>query len=157
DFAFPESVETLVLRKAALEFAWGPRSGGEPERIGAVEIALAAGEGGAGTLWIEELRIEPRDPAAAQPQAHAARASSGSAGHEPERGLDDDAQTSWRPAAADAQPWLQLDFGRVSEWGGLVVDFAEASAACAGRLLASADGVDWKPLAADPGGPGTRR
>ena len=73
EFAFPHETEALMLRKASLEFAWGPASGGEPERIGAVEFALAAGPGGSGTVWIEELRIEPRDPAAAVPRAHVRR------------------------------------------------------------------------------------
>jgi hypothetical protein len=65
-----------VLRKASLDFAWGPASGGEPARIGAIEIGLAAGSGGSGTLWIEELRIEPRDPAATRPRIEAVAVSS---------------------------------------------------------------------------------
>jgi hypothetical protein len=42
----------IVLRRASLEFAWGPRSGGEPERLGALEIAVASDVGSTGTLWI---------------------------------------------------------------------------------------------------------
>src|SRR5262245_60110217 len=57
DFVLSREAEPVVLRKASLEFAWGPASGGEPERIGAVEIAFAAGPGGPGTVSIEELRI----------------------------------------------------------------------------------------------------
>jgi hypothetical protein len=156
EFAFPHDAETLVLRKASLEFAWGPKSGGEPERIGAVEIALAAGPGGSGTVWIEELRIEPRDPAAALPQIQASSASSCRAGHEPERVLDGNEHTSWSPDTSDAQPWLQLDLGRSCEWGGFVVDFAE-SPGPPSRLLASDDEGRWTLLAEDAGGAGTRR
>src|SRR5262249_29363211 len=122
NFAPSEAPEMLVLRKASLEFAWGPKSGGEPDRIGAVELALAAGPGGAGTMWIEELRIEARDPAAALPRIHTVSASSCVAGHEPTRALDHDDATDWRPDSTDAQPWLQLDLGQVSEWGGFVID-----------------------------------
>ncbi len=157
DFAFPREAEALVLRKASLEFAWGPASGGEPERIGAVEIALAAGPGGSGTVWIEELRIESRDPAAALPQIYAVSASSCIAGHAPERVLDDDEDTNWSPDATDTHPWIQLDFGRSCEWGGLVVDFAGAAGAPDSRLLASDDGASWKLLAGDSGGTGSRR
>src|SRR5512139_466698 len=157
DFAFPREVETLVLRKASLEFAWGPKSGGEPERIGAVEIGLAAGAGGAGTLWIEALRIEPRDPAAALPQIQAVGASSCIAGHEPERALEKDENTAWSPNPADAHPWIQVDFGRSCEWGGLVADFAALRGSLATRLLASDDGARWTLLVEDPGDAGSCR
>jgi hypothetical protein len=156
DFVAPREAEDVVLRKASLEFAWGPKSGGEPERIGAVEIALAAGSGGSGTLWIEELRIEPRDPAARDPRIGGIAASSSASGHGPECALDEDPNTHWLPDAAEAPAWLQLDLGRSCEWGGVVVDFAGASAPPS-RLLASEDAVRWKPLAEDRGGTGQRR
>ncbi len=167
-FAFPHETQAVVLRKASLEFAWGPASGGEPERIGAVEIALAAGPGGSGTVWIEDLRIEPRDPASALPRIDAASASSCIAGHEAERVLDDSDDTTWRPDPADTQPWIQIDLRRSSEWGGLVVDFAGAAgtaaessrrtsgSALSARLLASDDGVRWTLLAENSGGSGDR-
>jgi hypothetical protein len=157
EFAFPHEATNLVLRKASLEFAWGPKSGGEPERIGAIEFALAAGPGGSGTVWIEGLRIEPRDPATALPQIHGASASSYIAGDVPERVLDDDEDTRWSPDSADAHPWLQFDLGRSCEWGGLVVDFADAAAAPGSRLLASDDGARWILHATEPGGTGSRR
>lgn len=157
EFAFPHETEALMLRKASLEFAWGPASGGEPERIGAVEFALAAGPGGSGTVWIEELRIEPRDPAAAVPRVDSVGASSSIAGREPERVLEEEEDTCWSPDAADRHPWIQLDLGRSSEWGGVVVDFAGSAGAPASRLLASDDGVRWTLLATDVGGIGGRR
>jgi hypothetical protein len=157
DFKFPHETQALALRKASLEFAWGPASGGEPERIGAVEFALAAGSGGSGTVWIEELRIEPRDPAAALPQGQTVAASSCMAGHEPERVLEEDENSCWRSDSADRHPWIQLDLGRSCEWGGLVVDFAGSTAAPSSRLLASEDGARWTLLAEDRGGTGSRR
>src|SRR5262249_20671623 len=147
----------LVLRKANLDFAWGPASGGEPTRVGAVEIGLAAGSGGSGTLWIEELRIEPRDPAAALPHIEAVTASSSARGHAPEGALDEDPSSHWSPDPAERQSWLQLDLGRSYEFGGVVVDVAGSGRVPASRLLASEDGVRWKPLADDRGGAGHRR
>jgi hypothetical protein len=147
---------TLTLRRAGLAFAWGPRGGGEPERLGALEVAVAAGEG-AGSLWIESLRIEPREPSAGPLRAHALRASSAAPGCAPERALEDDPRTCWRPAAGDAAPWLDLDLGAVREWGGLVVDFAAAGAFPAARVLASDDGDVWRPLDASVRDGGRRR
>ena len=144
----------VVLRRASLEFAWGPLSGGEPAQIGAVELALASEAGANGTLWIEALRIEPRDPAEMHPHVQTARASSAATGHAAECVLEPSADTAWCPAPSDERPWLELDLGRRCEWGGLVVDFGADAPAC--RLLASDDGTRWTPLAEAPAG-GTRR
>jgi hypothetical protein len=153
-FAATQDATLLTFRRASLAFAWGPKSGGEPGRLGAVELAVAAAEG-AGSLWIDELRIEPREPAAGPPRALAVRASSAAPGCEPARVLDGD-ERAWRPAAGDAAPWLELDFGALREWGGLVVDFA-AEASAPRHLLASDDGSSWRPLPVDGAGGGRRR
>lgn len=148
-FVPPAAVERIVLRRAALEFAWGPASGGEPERVAAVELALACDGTAAGTLWIEALAVEARDPAAAHPGVAALRVSSTAAGLDASRPLaTTGGKTAWRPAAGDSEPWLELDFGRSSEWGGVVVDFAEQATPC--RLLASDDGEHWEALAQAP-------
>jgi len=77
------------------------------------------------------------------------RASSCAAGHEPERALEEDASTCWEAAPGDAMPWIELDFGGLREWGGLVVDFT-GDRAPAQSVYASADGAAWTPLAAAP-------
>ena len=46
-----------------LEFAWGPASGAVPKDLGAIELAIVAGEGGAGTLWVSDLTIDDHDAA----------------------------------------------------------------------------------------------
>ncbi len=145
-FQPPPATQRVVLRKASLEFAWGPASGGDPERIAAVELAFAADEGAEGTIWIEELRIEARDPDVVRPTVNAVAASSAAPGHQPARILDGDSRSSWQPDAGDAEPWIQVDLGRKAEWGGLIADFART--AVAGRLLASDDGQQWTPVAA---------
>jgi hypothetical protein len=152
----PCEAQEIVLRRASLEFAWGPASGGEPEELGAVEIAVAAGAGGRGTLWIEDLRIEPRETAPGPLHPHLVRASSSAPGHEPERALDGGASTSWRPDSGDGAPWLELDLGGVREWGGLVVDFEGLGGPPASRVLASDEGTRWSLLAGKPGGAAAR-
>jgi len=155
-FAPERDATLLTFRRASLAFAWGPRSGGDPERLGAIEIAVAAAEG-AGSLSIEELCIEPRELPTEPPRAHGVRASSHAPGCEPLRALDGDDHRAWHPAAGDDSPWLELDLGALCEWGGLVVDFADPAAAPALRLLASDDGSRWAPLDVDVAGSGRRR
>lgn len=145
----------IVLRRASLEFAWGPISGGEPKHIGAVELALASDHGATGSLSIAAARIEARDPAETQPRVRAVRASSAAAEHAAECALEAGVDTSWQPDSSDAQPWLELDLGRTSEWGGVVVDFADGAVPC--RLLASDDGTHWTELAKSPTSGGQRR
>ncbi len=155
--AFTPSPETqrIVLHRASLEFAWGPRSGGDPDRVAAVELAVASDAGAAGAFWIEALFVEPREAASGAPRARAARASSCTPGHAAEHALEADPSTCWRPAADDVTPWLELDLGERRECGGLLVDFAEASApAC--RVLASEDGASWTGLAETKARPGAR-
>jgi len=157
DFAPPPEAERLVLRRASLEFAWGPRSGGDPDRIGAVELAVASDRGATGTLWIEALRVEPREPPAGPPRARSVRASSSAPGHGPEHVLARDERSCWRAARDDGSPWLELDLGGLCEWGGLAVDFAGVERAPACRVAGSEDGARWTTLAEDPGGAGARR
>jgi hypothetical protein len=155
-FAPPRESGRLAFRRASLEFAWGPKSGGDPDRVGAIEIAVASDEGAGGTFWIEELAIQAREPAA-ELRACGVRASSSAAGHEPERALELDLHTCWRPAPNDPQPWLELDLGAPREWGGLAVCFAGDAVAPACRVLGSQDGARFEPLAAAEAGPGSRR
>lgn len=154
-FAFPRAASQLVLRRAGLEFAWGPANGGEPSRVGAVEVTVAPGEGGSGTLWIEDLRIEPREAVTGKPTAHRVEASSSIPGHEPAHLIEEKDGVSWRPRPGDVEPWLELDLGRLRDWGGLAVDFAAEAPAC--RVLGSDDGTHWTPLVDEPGGAGGRR
>jgi F5/8 type C domain len=157
DFEAPRASSRIVFRRAGLEFAWGPAGGGEPRDIGSVELAVAAGQGGSATLWIEDLRIESRAPSIGPPRICGVSASSRIPGHEPVHVNDGDDATSWKPDPGDVRPWIDLDLGRVVEWGGLAVDFGGDGVTPACRLLASDDGVRWVALADDHGGATGRR
>jgi len=63
DFLFPHEWKKLTVRKKDLEFAWGPADGDDPHHIGAIEIVVTAGEGGKGTIWIDDLTLERMDSA----------------------------------------------------------------------------------------------
>ena len=150
DVVLSPKPQRFVLRRVTLEFAWGPASGGEPSRLSAVEVAVAAGEGGAGFLCIDDLRIEPRASAPEPPRARSVSSSSSLSDHDTRHVLDADPRTTWRPLPADPSPWLAFDLGRMREWGGLVVGFVGASPPC--RVVASDDGIQWTTLAEEPAG-----
>ena len=141
-FEFPAEWQPLRIRSHEVAFAWGPAGGGPLRALGALEIAIAAGPGGRGTVWIEDLRFE--DLALREPPR--ALASSAAAGHPPEHALDGSPATSWRSEPGTGPQWLALDFRAEHEYGGVVVDWAPGAEARAFEVQASNDGRAWRTL-----------
>ncbi len=141
-FEFPAEWETLRIRSREVEFAWGPAGGGAITELGAIEIAIAAGPGGKGSIWLADLRFEDLDPKAPP----VVRASSALPGHAPAAVLDGSPRTSWRSERAAGPQWLELDFRAEREYGGLVVDWEPRRVARAFAVLRSDDGAAWTTL-----------
>jgi hypothetical protein len=69
-FDFAAEWQTLSVRSSEIEFAWGPAGGGALAQLGAIELVIAAGPGGAGrcgsatcasrTVPTGERRASPR-------------------------------------------------------------------------------------------------
>lgn len=137
-FELPADWQALRIRSSEVSFAWGPAGGGALRELGALEIAIAAGPGGRGSLWIADLQLE--DLSLAAPPRVAA--SSAAPGREPERVLAPSG-AGWRSAPGAGAQWLALDFGREYEYGGLVVDWGEGGAPRAFDVEASGDGASW--------------
>jgi len=141
-YEFPTTWQRVVIRKPQLAFAWGPVGGGTPSRVGALEIAISAASGGRGTVWIDDLRLEEREPPERNPAPPRVSASSSLAGRGPERVVERDRSTSWHSEPGERQ-WLQLDFGKPREYGGLIIDWEGEDYAVAYRVESSDDGVEW--------------
>jgi hypothetical protein len=61
---YPREWRRFSFKKRDFEFAWGP--GGPaplPNRIDSLEIVVTAGTGGKGTVWIDDVALEPLDTA----------------------------------------------------------------------------------------------
>jgi len=138
-FEFPADWQTLNVRSSEIEFAWGPAGGGALSQLGAFEFVIAAGPGGAGTVWISGLRLEDRT----YRSTPCVSASSARAGHAPDCALDGDGHTSWRGDASAAPQWLQIDFQEEREYGGLVVSWAPGASPRSFRVEISDDGASW--------------
>ena len=95
EFVFPHDWRELVTRKRQISFAWGPRGGGELKHVAAMEIVVTAGEGGAGSVWIDDLQLIELSATSPRPAPRGA----------------------WR-APDGTQQWT-YDFGALAELSGL--------------------------------------
>jgi hypothetical protein len=120
--AFPRAWETFTIKRRQIEFAWGPAGGGTISHVAAIEIAITAGSGGEGTVWLDQLELRPLAPPG-EAVAPVARASSSRKDHDAALAADGDSTTFWWAQPGDKKPWLELDLGGDRELGGLVVDW----------------------------------
>jgi hypothetical protein len=145
DVQFPKTWQTLVTKKRQIPFAWGPKGGGEIHHVAAIEIAVTAGSGGQGTVWLDDLELRTLLPPSA-PVAPIASASSVQPGHGASFAVDTLAGTWWEPRLEARHPWLQLDLGGEREVGGLVIDWAPSGRAHGYVVQGSEDGRAWQAL-----------
>ncbi|HXC52067.1 MAG TPA: discoidin domain-containing protein [Candidatus Limnocylindrales bacterium] len=143
DHAFARDWKALPVADSRIAFAWGPAGGGMPAHIDSIEIAVSAGSGGKGTIWIDEIRLEPRDAAAeGRPPSATVSSNANGAGSL----FDGDVATVWRSADGDAAPVVTLDFHDAREQGGLVLEHAPDGFAKAYVVEVSADGASWQEV-----------
>ncbi len=143
DFHFPARWDSVRLKRRQIQFAWGPAGGGEIRHVAAIEIAITAGSGGEGSVWLDDLVLEPLPPVSA-PSPPVARASSSRAGHGVALAVDADSSSFWWNAPADVLPTLTLDLGGEREFGGLSVDWAPGRRARDVAFETSSDGTRWE-------------
>jgi F5/8 type C domain len=156
DVAWPGQWETYTIKKRQIGFAWGPDGGGEPGHVSAIEFAVTAGNGGQGTVWIDNLELVPRPVLSGVVPAPEAAASSFSVGHPASLALDDDPATWWTPEAADSGPELVLNFRQQREYGGLTVEWAPDRHAENYIVEISDDARTWQQIQVVTGSNGGR-
>jgi hypothetical protein len=142
NFEFKPRWESLAIKRRQIEFAWGPAGGGTISRVAAIEIAITAGSGGQGTVWLDRLELRPLPPPG-KDETPVARASSSRPGHDAALAADDDSTTYWWSRPDDPRPWLELDLGSDREFGGLVIDWAPGRHARHYAVEISPDARAW--------------
>jgi len=143
DVEFPAEWKPVTIKKSRMQFAWGPSGGTPLRKLGHVEIAITAGSGGKGSVWIDDFRFEPREPESTDLSKPEVTASTSAEGHGPSLVLDADRATEWKSGELAPNQWLQLDYGRKVEYGGLVVDWDPEDFATSYRVDVSDDGENW--------------
>jgi len=139
-FEFTPEWQPLLIRSSQIEFAWGPAGGGRMTEVGAIELVIAAGPGGKGTVWISDLQCEDRSFASIP----AVAASSAVSGHEPRCAVDRDRESSWRSVPSADPQWFLIDLEEEHEYGGLIIQWDAAAPAHSFTVQASNDATEWK-------------
>lgn len=151
-FDFPADWQPFQIRSSRIEFAWGPAGGGPMPEVGALEFVIAAGPGGRGTVWIDDLRFADHSVRAA-PRV---QASSALPGHEPARAVDRNGATCWRSEPTSVPQWLLVDFQAEREYGGVVIQWEPDAWARAFEIQTSNDAREWQTVYAAPQAAGER-
>lgn len=141
-YRIPEEWTRLRVRKRHLQFAWGPRGGGEIRRTSAIEIVVVAVDGGKGTLWIDDLAFAPLGKDRPYDLTPKASATSSHPGHPPHAAIDTSPATLWH-SGETIEASLGIDFLRRRELGGLRIDWDQRDFPTDFDVLASVDGAQW--------------
>ncbi|HEY0373018.1 MAG TPA: hypothetical protein VGD79_13520, partial [Thermoanaerobaculia bacterium] len=60
EFDFPGDWRRVSIKKRQIEFAWGPIGPSPlPKTIDAIELVITAGTGGKGTVWFDQIELNP--------------------------------------------------------------------------------------------------
>jgi hypothetical protein len=162
NFQFPKDWQTFTRKKRQISFAWGPTADKDLKRFAAIEIAITAGSGGKGSIWLDDFVLTPLEPDTRFYPFPRVTASSQSSGYDIARLTDTDQSTSWRsapvrvsPAAVGGTPTgavppgaesIDFDFQRRREFGGLVIGWDPGRRANAYEVQGSLDGQKWQTL-----------
>jgi F5/8 type C domain len=150
DLKLPQRWTKIKVASRDIDFAWGPSGGGAHlSSLGSMEIAIVAGEGGKGTVWIADVEIEDCSPQ----HAPLAAASSALPGFDAPQALTG---AGWKPRPDDPHPWIAIDFIESRSIGGLIVDWRERAPASGFRIRGSNTGSRWRTLYAAAGAGGKR-
>ena len=142
NFEFPKAWTDFRIRERDLPFAWGPAGGGAPSAIGAIELVIAAGPGGKGSVWFSGISLE--DQTLYLPKG--ITASSHLPNCPPESVFKAESPGCWRAEAGDPAPRWSVDFGRLVRFGGLVIDWPSPEPPRVYGIETSEDGETWSQI-----------
>ncbi len=164
NFVFPKDWTTITRKKRQISFAWGPTNDKGLKQFAAIELAITAGSGGKGSIWLDDLVVTPLEPDTRFYPAPSMSASSQAEGYGVYRATDADLTTAWRSAPLRVSPTpasatatvpgsvpagaetIDIDFQRRREFGGLVIGWEPGRRANSYEVQGSPDKQSWRTL-----------
>jgi hypothetical protein len=148
----PADWTTVSYKARHIDKAWGPDPERRLLRSARIEFTIYNRVGGRGRVCFDQLDFATLAPADDAPLAATALAAVGEAA----AAVDGDLATHWTVPRVAGGHRLVLDLGRVREFGGLVLDWAEGAHASDYAVSVSTDGVQWREAARVAGANGGR-
>lgn len=154
DYAFDGPWREVRLPRRKFTFAWGPERRDFAKRIDAIEIVVTSFNGGKGTVWLDELRIEPLPEVRPHQRTPSVDASSRAEGGGP-LAIGPDGFIGWKskPASVDPAPEATIDFGEAREFGGVAIEWEPGAHASSYEVSGSLGG-EWFVIGKVRGGNG---
>ena len=161
---FRQDWKTVTRKKRQISFAWGPTTDKDLKQFAAIELAITAGSGGKGSIWLDDLVVTPLEPDTRFYPFPLTVASSQASGYDVGRALDADLMTGWRSAPVRVNPTptsttvaapgsvppgaetIDIDFQRRREFGGVVIAWEPGRRASSYEVQGSIDKQQWQTL-----------
>jgi hypothetical protein len=155
DRVFDGAWHRITIRRRQITFAWGPRGGGTPDTVAALEFVVTAGRGGgAGRVWLDDLTLTSLPDLGPYDLTPRVTATSARPGRPPAALLDGDTTTGWEPAHPRAM--VTVDFLRSREYGGATLIWKRDRGAPSFVVRISDDARTWREVARRSAGPRER-
>jgi hypothetical protein len=150
-FDFPGEWTKITLHKRNLNFAWGPQGGGEITKIGRIEFIVASVNGGKGTIYLDDLKIEKLDPPSVPTSDPVVSFSDNKLTIAENQLFDNNPQTFWSGGEGINHFELNIDFTVQKEFGGIVTDWANNGFPAKYIFEGSNDKNNWTKLSESKG------
>ncbi|HET9599472.1 MAG TPA: discoidin domain-containing protein [Anaeromyxobacteraceae bacterium] len=118
-FPLPRSPTDVTFRSRHFAFAWGPTADRTLRRTETLELVIAAGQGGRGTLCVSRVLVQEREP---------------------------DPAVWPEPSVQRGPGTLEIDYRRMREFSGITLQWPGPARPESYDVLASDDGRAWRLL-----------
>lgn len=150
-YDFPGEWTKITVRKRNLAFAWGPQGGGEIKKAGRIELIVASINGGKGSVYIDELKIEKLE-VPAQPTLPPVVTNSFYGEEDcPNSLFDKNSTTGLSGGTKISEFTIDIDLTVQKEFGGIVLEWDKEMYPHGFSLLASNDLKKWVTLSKNKG------
>jgi hypothetical protein len=121
NFDFPRKWTRFAIKKYQIQYGWGPSLGGDITNLDRIEIMIDVVNGGKGKVWLDNFMLTPIvEGAHVKPTV---TFSSTQKNGVPKLSEDGKSLSGWVGGGKLKQDWLQMDFGKTTNIGGLIIDW----------------------------------
>lgn len=142
NYEFPSGWGKIIIKKRHISFAWGPTQDQTLRKIEKIEFTISSFNGGKGTVYIDELNLEPLPEISNQTLDPLLIVSSTQKKSSINYLSDKNPQTIWKSGPKEKQEII-FNFRGRREFGGLKILWNEKDYAKKFNVLISNDGKKW--------------